>query len=95
MLRLLTRQEKTIILREFNKWGIFNYLKDKVFALKECEDNVKCIFIIPLGLKKLIFYPYSCYGGLQIGKIKKKKFIPSITFFDLVAKYSNIFLFSV
>jgi 60S ribosome subunit biogenesis protein NIP7 len=95
MIRELTREEKTIIRREFNKWGIFNYLKDKVFALKECEDNVKCIFIIPLVLKKLVFYPYSCYGGLQIGKIKKKKFIPSITFFDLVAKYSNTFLYVI
>ena len=47
MIREVTREETTIIRREFNKWGIFNYLKDKVFALKEFEDNVKCIFIIP------------------------------------------------
>ena len=64
-------------------------------SLNEYEDNVKCIFIIPLVLKKLIFYPYSFYGGLQIGNIQKKKFIPSITFFDLVAKHSNSFLYVI
>ena len=82
MIRELTREENTIIRREFNKWGIFNFIKDKVFALNEYEDNVKCIFIIPSALKKLIYYPYSSYGGLQVGNIQKKKFIPSITFFD-------------
>ncbi|MDW3612501.1 MAG: hypothetical protein QOK90_10270, partial [Nitrososphaeraceae archaeon] len=55
MIREVTREETTIIRREFNKWGIFNYLNDKVFALKECKDSVKSIFIIPLVLKKLIF----------------------------------------
>ena len=34
MIRELTREEKTIIRREFNKWGIFNCLKDKVFVTK-------------------------------------------------------------
>ena len=74
MIREVTREETTIIRREFNKWGIFNYLNDKVFALKECKDSVKSIFIITLVLKKLIFNPYSCYGGLQIGTLQKKKF---------------------
>jgi 60S ribosome subunit biogenesis protein NIP7 len=95
MIRELTREENTIIRREFNKWGIFNFIKDKVFVLNEYEENVKCIFIIPSALKKLIFYPYSFYGGLQVGKIQKKKFIPSITFFDLVAKLSNSFLYVI
>ena len=95
MIREVTREETTIIRKEFNKWGIFNYLNDKVFALKECKDSVKSIFIIPLVLKKLIFNPYSCYGGLQIGTVQKKKFIPSITFFDIVAKYSNNFLYVI
>ena len=95
MLRELTRQEKTIILREFNRWGIFNYLHDKVFAVEASENNLKCLFIIPVVLKSLIFYPYTCYGGLPIGNLQKKKFIPSIAFFDLVAKNSNNFLYVI
>jgi ribosome biogenesis protein Nip4 len=95
MIRDLTREETTSIRREFNKWGIFNCLIDKVFTLKESDDNSKSIFIIPLRLKKLMFYPYSCYGGLYIGSIKKKKFIPSIAFFDMVVKYSNNFLYVI
>ncbi|HKO41246.1 MAG TPA: hypothetical protein VJU85_08295 [Nitrososphaeraceae archaeon] len=92
MIRELTREETTSIRREFNKWGIFNFLVDQVFALKESEDNIKSIFLLPLRLKKLMFYPCSCYGGLYIGNIKKKNFIPSITFFDIVANHSNNFL---
>jgi hypothetical protein len=77
MIRDLTREEATSIRREFNKWGIFNCLIDKVFALKESDDNSKSIFMIPLRLQKLMFYPYSCYGGSYIGSIKKKNlFLP-------------------
>jgi 60S ribosome subunit biogenesis protein NIP7 len=95
MIRDLTREETTSIRREFNKWGIFNCLIDKVFTVKESDDNSKSIFIIPLRLKKLMFYPYSCYGGSYIGSIQKKKFIPSIAFFDMVAKHSNNFLYVI
>ena len=95
MIRELTREETTSIRREFNKWGIFKCLIDKVFVLRESEDNIKSIFLIPLALKKLMFYPCSCYGGLYIGNIQKKKFIPSITFFDIVAKHSNNFLYVI
>ena len=95
MFRILTRQEKTIILREFNKWGIFNYLQDKVLAVKECENSIKYLFLIPSVLENLIFYPCTCYGGLPIGNLHKKKFLPSITFFNVVAKYSNNFLYVI
>ena len=57
MFRILTRQEKTIILREFNKWGIFNYLQDKILAVKECENSIKYLFLIPSVLENFIFYP--------------------------------------
>ncbi|HEY5737057.1 MAG TPA: PUA domain-containing protein [Nitrososphaeraceae archaeon] len=95
MFRILTRQEKTIILREFNKWGIFNYLQDKVLAVKECENSIKYLFLIPSVLENLIFYPCTCYGGLPIGNLHKKNFLPSITFFNVVAKYSNNFLYVI
>ena len=95
MFRILTRQEKTIILREFNKWGIFNYLQDKLLVVKECENSIKYLFLIPSVLENLIFYPCTCYGGLPIGNLHKKKFLPSITFFNVVAKYSNNFLYVI
>ena len=95
MFRILTRQEKTIILREFNKWGIFNYLQDKILAVKECENSIKYLFLIPSVLEKFIFYPCTCFGGLPIGNLHKKKFLPSIPFFDVVAKYSNNFLYVI
>ena len=95
MLRELTRQEKTVILREFNRWGIFNYLHDKIFTVEDADKNLKCLFIIPLVLKSLIFFPHTCSGGLPIGKLQKKKFLPSIAFFDIVTKYSNSFLYVI
>ena len=95
MIRELTREENTIIRREFNKWGIFNYIQDKVFVIKESQKNNKELFVIPLILKNFIYCPYSCYGGLQIGMLQKKKFLPSITFFGIVAKYGNSFLYVI
>jgi 60S ribosome subunit biogenesis protein NIP7 len=94
IIRELTRQENTIIQREFNRWGIFEYIHDKLFVIKE-EQNKNELFIFPLILKEFIYNQYNCYGGLQIGLFKKKKFIPSITFFNLVTKYSNNFLYVI
>ncbi len=95
MFRELTREENTIIRREFDKWGIFNYIQDKVFIIKESQKNNKELFVIPLILKNFIYCPYSYYGGLQIGILQKKKFLPSITFFGIVAKYGNSFLYII
>ena len=96
MFRELTRQENTIVQREFNRWGIYNYILGKVvIVIKESQNNNKELFVIPLILKDFIYSPYSCYGGLQIGVLRKKKFLPSITFFSIVAKYSNSFLYVI
>lgn len=90
-----TREENTIIRREFNRWGIFNYIKDKIFVIKDSQNNNKELFVIPLNLKNFIYCPYSCYGGLPIGILQKKKFLPSITFFGIVAKYGKSFLYVI
>lgn len=95
MFRILTRQEKTIILREFNKWGIFNYLQDKLLTVKECENSIKYLYLIPSLLENFIFYPGTYCGGLPIGNLHKKKFLPSITFFDVVSRYSKNFLYVI
>lgn len=90
-----TREENTIMRREFNRWGIFNYIKEKIFVIKDSQNNNKELFVIPLNLKNFIYCPYSCYGGLPIGILQKKKFLPSITFFGIVAKYGNSFLYVI
>ena len=95
MFRILTRQEKTIILREFNKWGIFNYQQDKIIVVKECENSIRYLFLIPSVLENFIFYPGTYCGGLPIGNLHKKKFFPSITFFDVVSRYSKNFLYVI
>jgi 60S ribosome subunit biogenesis protein NIP7 len=95
MFRDLTRQENTLIRREFNRWGIYNYIQDKVFVIKESQNNNNELFVIPLILKDFIYCPYSCYGGVQIGILQKKNFLPSITFFSIVAKYGNSFLYVI
>ena len=95
MFRVSTREENTIIRKEFNRWGIFNYIKDKIFVIKESQNNDKELFVIPLNLKNFIYSSYSCYAGLPIGILKKKKFLPSISFFDIVARYGNSFLYVI
>ena len=95
MFRVSTREENTIIRKEFNRWGIFNYIKDKIFVIKESRNNDKELFVIPFNLKNFIYSSYSCYAGLPIGILKKKKFLPSISFFDIVARYGNSFLYVI
>jgi 60S ribosome subunit biogenesis protein NIP7 len=94
MFRELTRQENTVIHRECNRWGIYKYILDKEFVIKESQNN-KELFVIPLILKDFISCPFSCYGGLQIGVLHKKKFFPSMTFFSIVAKHSNSFFYVI
>jgi hypothetical protein len=74
MFRELTREENTIIRREFNRWGIFNYIQDKIFVIKESQNNNKELFVIPLILENFIYCRYSYYGGLPIGILQKKNF---------------------
>jgi 60S ribosome subunit biogenesis protein NIP7 len=95
MFRELTRQETTIIRREFNRWGIYGYIKDKIFIIKENKTNTKELFIITLPLKDFIFFPQSFYGGLQVGFLKKKLFLPSLTFFSIVAKFGSNFSYVI
>jgi len=74
MFRELTRHETTIILRESNRWGIYEYIKDKNLVIRENKTNKNEVFVIPLPLKDFIFFSQSFYGGLKMGILKKKKF---------------------
>ena len=91
MFRKLTRQETTIVRREFNRWGIYEYIKDKNLVIKENKTNKKELFIIPLPLNDFIFSSQSFYGGLQMGFLKKKIFLPSLHFFSIVSKFGRDF----
>jgi 60S ribosome subunit biogenesis protein NIP7 len=95
MFRELTRQETTIIRREFNRWGIYGFIKDKIFTIKENKNNINELFIIPVLLKDFIFFPQSIYGGLQLGFLKRKLFLPSLTFFNIVAKFGSNFSYVI
>ena len=95
MFRELTRQETTIVRREFNRWGIYEYINDKKFVIKENKTIKKELFIIPLPLKDFIFFSQSFYGGLQMGFLKKKIFLPSLHFFSIVAKFGNNFSYVI
>ncbi|HET8793816.1 MAG TPA: PUA domain-containing protein [Nitrososphaeraceae archaeon] len=95
MFREITRHETTIILRESNRWGIYEYIKDKNFVIRENKTNKNEVFVIPLPLTDFIFFSQSFYGGLKMGILKKKKFIPSLHFFSIVAKFGNNFSYVI
>lgn len=87
------RNERTKIYRALDRWGTFEYFKDKVLILQ--KDDTKKRIVVFLVNKKIeelllmagmIITPYSV--GLAIGELRKE-FIPSIAGADLFARYGK------
>jgi 60S ribosome subunit biogenesis protein NIP7 len=91
MYRKTTREELTTLKRAFDRWGIFDYFKDKVVLIKE-EENSKMreVYLLPIGLELMVINSQPSYGGLMVGEIKKN-FLPSMQGADLIARVSKKF----
>ena len=91
MYRKTTREELTTLKRAFDRWGIFDYIKDKVVLIKE-EENSKMreVYLLPIGLELMVINSQPSYGGLMVGEIKKN-FLPSMQGADLIARVSKKF----
>jgi 60S ribosome subunit biogenesis protein NIP7 len=86
------RNERTKINRALDRWGAFEFFKDKVLVLQ--KDDTKKKIVVCLVNEKIeellmagMISPYSL--GLAIGELKKD-FIPSIAGADLFARYGKI-----
>lgn len=86
------RNERTKINRAFDRWGAFEFFKDKVLVLQ--KDDTKKKIVVCLVNEKIeellmagMISPYSL--GLAIGELGKE-FSPSIAGADLFARYGKI-----
>jgi len=91
MYRLLTRQELTTMKRAFNKWGVFDFFKDKSILIKETKNcNIREVYFLSNEIEKIALLEQPSYAGLMIGQLKKQ-FALSIEGADLVSKISKQF----
>ena len=85
------RNERTKINRALDRWGAFEFFKDKVLVLQ--KDDMKKKIVVCLVNEKieelLMAGMISIYSlGLAIGELRKE-FIPSIAGADLFARYGK------
>jgi 60S ribosome subunit biogenesis protein NIP7 len=86
------RNERTKINRALDRWGAFEFFKDKVLVLQKDETKKKIVVCLvnekieELLLMAGMISPYSL--GLAIGELRKE-FIPSIAGADLFARYGK------
>ena len=72
MYRNPDRRELTVLKRAFDKWGIFDFTKDKVLVLNDLGCNkIKEVFLLSTSLKEIIRKRQPYYAGLKIGELKK------------------------
>jgi ribosome biogenesis protein Nip4 len=91
MYRKPTRKELTILKRAFNKWGVFDFFKDKSILLKEIKSrNIREVYFLSNEIEKIALLQQPLYAGLMIGELKKH-FSLSMQGADLVSKISKQF----
>jgi ribosome biogenesis protein Nip4 len=82
MYRKPTRQEMTLIKRAFDRWGVFEFFKEKSLMIQENHSRTVCL--LPRELESVVkMLPY--VAGLAIGELKKQ-FMPSMAGADLFVR---------
>ncbi|HEY1247606.1 MAG TPA: PUA domain-containing protein [Nitrososphaera sp.] len=85
--RLPLKNEKTQILRAFDRWGTFDYFKDKLLMIQVLQETrMVCLVSDVLQASVKILEPY--HVGLVIGHLKKQ-FMPSLAGADLFARHAR------
>jgi 60S ribosome subunit biogenesis protein NIP7 len=91
MYRILTRKELTTLKRAFDKWGVFDFFKDKFVLIKEIKNcNIREVYFLSSEIEKIVLLKQPLHAGLMIGQLKKQ-FSLSIEGADLVSKISKQF----
>jgi 60S ribosome subunit biogenesis protein NIP7 len=85
MYRKPSRQERTLISRALDSWGVFEFFKDRTLMVR--EDRKKTVCLVPRELAPMApMHPYMM--GLAIGELQKQ-FVPSMAGGDLFARSGN------
>ncbi|MDP8886391.1 MAG: hypothetical protein M3M91_01225 [Thermoproteota archaeon] len=83
------RTERTKINRALDRWGAFEFFKDKVIILQKDDSKKVMVCLVNDKIEELMasmIHPYSL--GLAIGELRKQ-FIPSIAGADLFARFGK------
>jgi 60S ribosome subunit biogenesis protein NIP7 len=84
------RAERTQINRALDRWGAFEFFKDKAFLIEKDGNKKVVVCLVTDRLEEMMMiHTTNLYrSGLAIGELKKQ-FIPSIAGADLFARYGE------
>jgi ribosome biogenesis protein Nip4 len=84
------RADRTQINRALDRWGAFEFFKDKALLLeKNGKKKVVVVCLVTDGVEEVMTHTMTPYRlGLDIGELKKQ-FVPSIAGADLFARYGE------
>jgi ribosome biogenesis protein Nip4 len=84
------RTERTQINRALDRWGAFEFFKDKAFLIEKDGKKKVVVCLVTDRLEEvMMIHTTNLYrSGLAIGELKKQ-FIPSIAGADLFARYGE------
>lgn len=86
-----SRSERTLINRSLDRWGAFEYFKDKHLVVGK-YDKEKKVFVLLVNekLEEVATHFTASYAvGLAIGELGKRQFIPSIAGAELFARHGK------
>ena len=89
-----TRDERTKINRALDRWGAFEFFKDKGLMIQKDDKKKEVVVVVYLVTDRIeelmmrihMMQPFSL--GLAIGELKKQ-FLPSMAGADLFARYGE------
>jgi 60S ribosome subunit biogenesis protein NIP7 len=83
------RAERTQINRALDRWGAFEFFKDKVLLIEKDGKKKVVVHLVTQELEEVMIHRMNPYmSGLAIGELKKQ-FVPSIAGADLFARYGE------
>lgn len=84
------KNERTRINRALDRWGAFEFFKDKSLLVTQKDDTKKVlVWLVSNTIEKLMIPMTHSYSlGLAIGDLRKE-FVPTIAGADLFARYGK------
>jgi 60S ribosome subunit biogenesis protein NIP7 len=83
------RAERTQINRALDRWGAFEFFKDKALLIEKDGKKKVVVRLVTEGVQGVISHMMNPYrSGLAIGELKRQ-FVPSIEGADLFARYGD------
>ncbi len=79
-----TRQERTLINRALDRWGVFEFFRDRKISLAEGDESAK-VCLLPANLEPVLENLEPYFAGLVVGDLKKQ-FTPAMPGADLFAR---------